>query len=371
MMSCVSWFLKCLRCGLELPVPVLDACPRCGGVLVVEYTNPVFRVNRGEHGIWRYASLLPGFTNRISLGEGLTPIGKVNGVVVKNEKFNPTGSYADRASAIIASYVKNSGATRVSLDYFPDFTRSTLHYLRDVEVEVVAKSIFEVEPEDMVFFASRKVEIMKSPSAGYLRVGYVNPFTVEGLKTIVFELYERGVQADYVVVPAKTGLLALSLYKGLKDLNEAGIEYGCDIVAATVKGLGVQLVRGVSGIRIVEIPDQEVYESFKQLVARGFKIKLLAALSYHVARVLGNAVAVMTMGFKPPGKGERSAVKQAVLEVLARRQPLTAYEIWRERPIYTLRAVYKAVRDMELRGEVCYEVVSKGKRKVKLYSICR
>lgn len=336
----------------------------------MEYVNPVFRVDRGEHGVWRYASLLPGFTSKVSLGEGLTPVSKVDGVVVKNEKFNPTGSYVDRASAIIASYVKNSGATRVSLDYLPDFTRSMLHYLRDVDVEVAAKSIFEVEPEDMVFFTSRKVEIVKYPSAECLKINYINPFTIEGLKTIMFELYERGVKADYVVVPAKTGLLALSLYKGLKDLRKAGVEYNCEIVAATVKGLSVQLVREVGDIRIVEISDQEVYESFKRLVAKGFKIKLLAALSYHVARVLGNAVAVVTMGFKPRGKGEKSAVKQAVLEVLARKQPLTAYEIWRERPVYTLRAVYKAVRDMELKGEICYEAVSKGKRKIKLYSLC-
>ncbi|MFN3268812.1 MAG: hypothetical protein ACK416_06105, partial [Zestosphaera sp.] len=88
------------------------SCPRCGGMLSIHYGGACFQVRRDEKGIWRY-SLLPTFQTRVSLGEGLTPITVVDGVLVKNERFNPTGSYADRASSIIASYVRSMGITEL------------------------------------------------------------------------------------------------------------------------------------------------------------------------------------------------------------------------------------------------------------------
>ncbi|MEM4848695.1 MAG: HTH domain-containing protein, partial [Ignisphaera sp.] len=63
-------------------------------------------------------------------------------------------------------------------------------------------------------------------------------------------------------------------------------------------------------------------------------------------------------------------VKKHIVEILSKKSPLTAYEIWKEKPIYTLRAVYKAVKDMEAKGELCFDIMTRGKRKIKLYKLC-
>lgn len=341
--------------------------------MLFDYVHPVFRINREERGIWRYSTLLPKVSAKISLGEGLTPLVNLDGVLIKNEKNNPTGSYADRASAVIASYLRSLGAKYVFVEYVPDFTRSLIYYLRDIEAKVVVDSILEVELEDAILFAKRSLELVRSPSDGDLEVSYVNPLTVEGLKTIVFELYESGVNVDYIVVPAETGLLALSLYKGLKDLESAGVDFSCEIVAVKVKGSSARLLEGLKldGLKVIEVSEEEAYQSLRELVKKGLKVRPIVALSYNIAKTTKNAVAIVTMGFRPPSRAEKSAVKRVILEVLAKKQPLTAYQIWKENPSYTLRAVYKAVKHMETKGDICYEVVSRGKRKIKLYRLCQ
>lgn len=367
------FLFRCLRCGYEVESGTLfqSYCPRCSGVLGVEYSEPTFRIASGEKGLWRYLSLLPPLRSRISFGEGLTPLTRVGRVFIKNERYNPTGSYADRASAIIASYARDLGLGRVVVPYVRDFTRSLTYYLLSIgiDVDVAVDSIFSVELDDIVFFSSKDVDLVGGADAGGLFIDYINPLTIEGLKTIAFEVYEKKIDVEHIVVPAETGLLSISIQKGLRDLQLGGGEFNCEVVAAKVKGFDSPLLYGVHGIRIVEVLEDEVYEAYKKFVGRGFKTKPLAALSYYVAESLGSAVAVVTMGFTSPSRG-RSMVKRFVLDVLSRKSPLTAYEIWREKPIYTLRAVYKAVKDMEARGELCFEIAARGKRKIKLYRIC-
>lgn len=365
---------KCLHCGYEVQGDnfLQSYCPRCSGVLGIEYKEAVFRVASNEKGLWRYLSLLPPIRSRISFGEGLTPLSRVGKLFIKNERFNPTGSYADRASAIIASYIKDLGVDKVVAPYVRDFTRSLTYYLINIgaEVEVEATSIFGIDLDDIIFFSSRGISIVKEVNAEKLYIDYVNPLTVEGLKTIALEIYEKRVNVDHIVVPAETGLLAISLQKGLRDLQDSGNEFNSKVVAAKVKGFDSPMLKGVQGIQVIEVAEDEVYEAYKKFVNKGFKTKPLAALSYYVAESLGNAVAVLTMGFTSPSKS-RSAVKKIVLEILSRRHPLTAYEIWKEKPIYTLRAVYKSVKDMEAKGEICFDIKTKGKRKIKLYKICK
>ncbi|MEM1834720.1 MAG: pyridoxal-5'-phosphate-dependent protein subunit beta [Thermosphaera sp.] len=368
-------YLKCSRCSYEVRLEnhenmiLTGRCPRCRGLMFIKYREPVFKVNKNERGIWRY-SPLPRFNNRVTLGEGLTPVSRVEGVLVKNEKFNPTGLYSDRASAIISSYLRDAGAGRVYVEYSEEFTRSLVHYLAGVNLHVVASSIFEMDPEDVIFLASRGLNIVHDYPDGSTIAYYENPLTIEGLKTIVFELYEQGVRAEDVVVPAKSGVLALSLYKGIVDLLEAGIGANFQVTAATLKGFNPQVLRDLKGVRIIEVSESELYEAYRKLLRKGFKIKPLAALSYYVAEITGGSIAVVTMGYKTRATDRGSGVKKLVLDVISRKPLITAYEVWREKPVYTLRAVYKAVKSMELSGEICFEVKTKGVRKVKLYKPC-
>ncbi|MEM1732254.1 MAG: hypothetical protein QXU22_04345 [Desulfurococcaceae archaeon] len=84
------------------------------------------------------APRFPLFENRVTLGEGLTPVRRVEGILVKNEEFNPTGLYSDRASALISSFLGDTGATKVYVGYSEEFTKSLIYYLPGVSLHAVA-----------------------------------------------------------------------------------------------------------------------------------------------------------------------------------------------------------------------------------------
>lgn len=359
----------------------LSTCPRCGGLLILEYKEPVFTVSESEVGIWRYSSLLPDFSRKLFLGEGLTPIRRLGGsenVFIKDEGRNPTGSYADRASAIITSYLSNldTPGGMVTVRYVEDFTKSLVEYIgyfnSTESILVHAPDISSIGVEDLIYIASKNVGITRDPrSLKGVYVDYANPLTVEGLKTIAFEIYESRVKAENIVVPAETGLLAFSIRKGLEELRRSGVEVDYRVVAVHVESRETPYLLKLLNVEIVKISDEEAYEALKTLISRGFKVKPIAAISFYVSENLGNSIAILSGGFKRALRSrQESMVKKTIIEVLRRKGSTTAYGIWREKPVYTLRGFYKALKSMEKNREICYEITSKGKRKVKLYKLC-
>ncbi len=73
-------------------------------------------------GIWRYRHTfgLPPDSEPVSLGEGGTPLlwAEVYGrkVAFKCEYLNPSGSFKDRGSAVIAAWLKSRGITKAVED---------------------------------------------------------------------------------------------------------------------------------------------------------------------------------------------------------------------------------------------------------------
>ncbi|MCS7099399.1 MAG: hypothetical protein RMH84_03695, partial [Sulfolobales archaeon] len=181
---------------------VVFRCASCGGLVVFKYPSASFSIDKSSPGIWRYRSLLPNFPKTISKGEGLTPINKVMGVLVKNERFNPTGTYADRASSVISSYLLSSRASGIRVKFEEDFAYSLAHYLDGVlHVEIVLGDPLTLDYSDIAVLSRTE-----SVSLGIGRdfsedsyLNYINPLTIEGLKTISLEVFERGVGVDRVV----------------------------------------------------------------------------------------------------------------------------------------------------------------------------
>jgi hypothetical protein len=144
--------VRCSRCGRELGEQgFLSRYPFCGGLPIVEYDSYRFSIDSSRPGVWRYSSLLPRFQRIVSLGEGLTPIINVDGVLVKNEKVNPTGSYADRASTVIASYITSKSFSNVSIRYEQDFSSSLSRYLyRYAKVVQCIDELFTIDSSELL-----------------------------------------------------------------------------------------------------------------------------------------------------------------------------------------------------------------------------
>jgi len=166
----------CILCGYRSSDP--GTCPRCGLPLLYK-VRPIKPYKSNMPGVWRYSSVLPRPIRVVSLGEGFTRIRRVNDVVIKYEGNNPTGTYYDRGSAVLASLI-NGG--EVKLTFEEDLTRSLALYLSTVGIETTVSVSYNVDPRDLLILAKLNVKVcvncIDKPS-----IDYFNPLLIEGFKT--------------------------------------------------------------------------------------------------------------------------------------------------------------------------------------------
>jgi threonine synthase len=112
----------CVNCGTAYPEIGLPAyCAECGGVYTVTELN-YDQTNRSDlPGMWKYKKLLGLVDMPITyLGEGQTAFveRKIDDRIfyAKLESLNPSGSFKDRKSAIVSSYLKKRGIEQIVED---------------------------------------------------------------------------------------------------------------------------------------------------------------------------------------------------------------------------------------------------------------
>ena len=114
----------CIDCGSPYPQDSIPfRCPYCNGIYSF-YELPAYDPRKfSDHpGLWRYkyAFDLPKGAPEIYLGEGDTPLvwDSINNrdVAFKLEFLNPTGSFKDRGTAVVMSFLKSRGADIVMDD---------------------------------------------------------------------------------------------------------------------------------------------------------------------------------------------------------------------------------------------------------------
>ena len=84
---------SCRLCGRTYALWGPELHCTCGGPLA--WTGPGAPPDTAADGIWRYAGLLPPVSagHRITLGEAVTPVLRVGGLVLKLDYLLPTGSF--------------------------------------------------------------------------------------------------------------------------------------------------------------------------------------------------------------------------------------------------------------------------------------
>ncbi len=377
----MAWRLRvrCPRCGYEASDPLLPRCPRCGSPLYILPGEAVWRVDKSEPTMWRYSTLLPKLPARVSFGEGYTPLRRLAPrLYVKLEARNPTGSYADRASAVIASYLHSTGwPGSVLLRYEEDFTVSLAYYLSGYTRVRVYADPHTSNPLDLIALARLGVEIsFAEPPPDAALLEYENPLTVEGLKTIAFEVVEAQPSADTIYAPAVSGMLAVSIAKGVWEAARAGANAGYEVVAVTVEGAGDPPLVRLSPwrVRVERVEAREAMEALVELARLGLRVKPLTAAAYAAAKSAGSGVAVLTgqIAAKPPRLGGvRGRLAVEARRAVESMGEATAYQVWeRLGKRYSLRGVYKALEALEASGMLCSKYVMRGRRRVKVYHPC-
>ena len=255
-----TW-LACIACD-ETFAPFEDVrytCDECGGLLEVRYDDPPTFDEFGagassdgpDRGVWRYREALP-FDLGVTLPEGDTPLHRVprieeavgvDALRIKHEGMNPTGSFKDRGmtvgvrvakelgvgalacastgntSAALAAYGGRGGMETLVL--LPQgkvaagkVAQASLHGARILEVDGNFDACLDI------------VQELAARGEAYL-LNSLNPFRLEGQKTIGFEILEEfyadyGTFPDRIVLPVGNAGNTSALYKGFRELVQSG-----------------------------------------------------------------------------------------------------------------------------------------------------
>lgn len=249
-------WLACIECDAVLAPfdDVVYTCDTCGGLLEVRYAQlPTLETDSGaSSGVWRYESILPP-VDGVSLDEGGTPLYDVptladeigvDQLAIKHEGMNPTGSFKDRGMTVGVGVAQWLGIDRLACASTGNTSASLAAYGGRGGLEVVVllpagkvaagklaqaslhgAHILEVDGNFDVCLDL--VQSLANDGEAYL-LNSLNPFRLEGQKTIAFEIVQAclerdGVLPDRICLPVGNAGNTAAIYKAFRELVTAGV----------------------------------------------------------------------------------------------------------------------------------------------------
>jgi len=261
--------LRCESCGSIYGDDLSNAtCPACDGLLLAEHAVPEMsgpalrslfdsRVAasassaRDRSGVWRFRELVLHAADDeiISHPEGNTPLitrpaisaySGVDDLVIKHEGHNPTGSFKDRGMTVALTQAKRVNARAVACASTGNTSASLSAYAAQAGIPsfvfVPAGQISAGKLAQTIAYGARVLPIdgdfdeclrlaREASTLGIYLVNSVNPFRLEGQKTIVFELLQQlGWQSpDWIALPAGNLGNTSAFGKALREARALGL----------------------------------------------------------------------------------------------------------------------------------------------------
>jgi threonine synthase len=255
--SKLEW-LECSRCRAATDASRLHgSCESCGGVLLARYgleaasrTLTREAVRDRPPTLWRYAEVLPGSDDPLTLGEGMTPLheatflGRALGlerVFVKDESTNPTGSFKARGMATAVTMARHLGARRLALSSAGNAGSAAAAYAAlaglAVDLYLPADTPQPFRLEAAAYGARvHLVDGNLSHCGARLREDGARaewfdlstlrePYRLEGKKTLGYELAEQldWQLPDVVIYPTGGGTGLIGMWKAFEELAQLGL----------------------------------------------------------------------------------------------------------------------------------------------------
>ena len=255
--------LRCISCGRVADTSDGFICP-CGGLVEVEHDFPevsleLFDQRLGiveepySSGVWRYLELVHPEINPdkvVTRPEGNTNLYSrrmvseytgLEDLLMKHEGENPTGSFKDRGMTVAVSEAVRSGALTVACASTGNTSASMAAYAAQAGLKAV---VFVPEGEisrgklaQALAYGAKVIQVKghfddamriikeSSRKLGLYVLNSLNPWRIEGQKSIVFEALQqmRWSPPDWIVVPAGNLGNTSAFGKALKELRRLGL----------------------------------------------------------------------------------------------------------------------------------------------------
>jgi threonine synthase len=266
-----SYLQRCITpdCHAEYNIDArLYVCSRCGGLLDIERAenSPTDAASlrelwrqrlssadtRDRSGVWRFREFLPfdHDTEIVSLGEGNTPLYeaprsagycRLSQLKLKHQGSNPTGSFKDTGMTTGVTQARKLGARLVVCASTGNTAASLAAYAARADlvcaIIVPGGQVSHAKLAQALDYGAKVVEIegnfdscmsvireLAEDTSIYL-VNSINPFRIEGQKTVAFELAEQlGWRVpDHLVLPGGNLGNSSAFGKGFRELVKSGL----------------------------------------------------------------------------------------------------------------------------------------------------
>lgn len=261
--------VRCIACGREHPLQEAnDMCLDCGSLLEVQHPleslknsltrewveqRYASRAFPNQSGVWRWRELVAPFPDEalVTRREGNTNLYTddrlarytgVDNLWLKHEGENPTGSFKDRGMTVGITHAKWIGAEYVACASSGNTSSALAGYAARAGLKaltfVPAGKVAVGKLAQTVAYGAKTIQVTEGSfddaldlvrqvarQRGVYLVNSVNPFRLEGQKTIIFEALEQlGWQVpDWIVVPGGNLGNTSAFGKALYELRELGL----------------------------------------------------------------------------------------------------------------------------------------------------
>jgi len=259
--------LNCAACGADHAIDELqNLCTSCGKPLLVGYDleslagrfTPELVRSREVRSMWRFLEVMPAsdWSEVVSLGEGQTPLlrcraeGVFEGFTnlwVKDESFNPTGSFKARGMSAAVTRARSLGVSCVALPSAGNAAGAATYYAASAGMDCVLFMPEDTPPSNIIesVVGGARVHLVngligdcgKLVGAGRERFGWFDlstlkePFRIEGKKTMGYELAfdlaaaagETALQLpDVIFYPTGGGTGLIGMWKAFDEMERLG-----------------------------------------------------------------------------------------------------------------------------------------------------
>lgn len=249
--------VQCFECGKKYSTDeIIYRCSECGSLLEVTYKEKELEnkldfesMKKKELGVWKYRPFLP-CDKKVSVEGGATPLYEapkladwigIDELYIKHEGDNPTGSFKDRGMTVGVSKAlelgldkvgcASTGNTSAALSIFgarAGIDSVVLLPAGKVAMGKVAQALIHgakvVAIKDNFDRALELIQEAANKLDIYL-LNSINPFRLEGQKTIGFEAIEQldWETPDRFVLPVGNAGNVTAIHKGMKEWKKTNI----------------------------------------------------------------------------------------------------------------------------------------------------
>ena len=313
---------QCSDCGKQISAgEIIYLCPDCSakqqpdqpplGVLKVIYDyKALSEISFRELEENNFLQLLPVNDSKSfpNLHVGKTPLYNIDSLdgqsndfelYLKDDSQNPTFSFKDRASAVVSAFAKENGIDTIVAASTGNagsslagmcaaqgqkaviFVPSTAPKAKLTQIMMYGATLVPIAGNyDTAFDLS--IEATKR-FGWYNRNTAYNPFTIEGKKTVSFELFSQLNEQipDFIFVPVGDGVIISGVYKGFEDLLELGIIQKMPIIIAVQAARSSNLVDNIGKEKFVSTPSDTIADSISVDIPRNFHMAAGYITKYH------------------------------------------------------------------------------------------